>query len=226
MNAWSLRASRDRIYQDRHEAGRVLAEQLAPYRDRPDVLVMGLARGGVPIAWEVASHLHAPLDVFVVRKLGVPQWPELAMGAVASGGGLVINNSLVDRLGIDEDTITETIRRETAEIERREQAYRGGRDAPELSGRTVILVDDGIATGASMLAAVRAVRAARRVVVAVPVGPPNLTGELPEEADEVVCTSTPPQFEAVGQAFADFHQVSDDEVRRLLAEPTREPGAS
>ncbi|WP_029108800.1 phosphoribosyltransferase [Mycobacterium sp. URHD0025] len=226
MNAWSLRASRDRIYQDRHEAGRVLAEQLAPYRDRPDVLVMGLARGGVPIAWEVASHLHAPLDVFVVRKLGVPQWPELAMGAVASGGGLVINDSLVDRLGIDEDTITETIRRETAEIERREQAYRGGRDAPELSGRTVILVDDGIATGASMLAAVRAVRAARRVVVAVPVGPPNLTGELPEEADEVVCTSTPPQFEAVGQAFADFHQVSDDEVRRRLAEPTREPGAS
>lgn len=226
MNAWGLRASRDRIYQDRHEAGRVLAEQLAPYRDRPDVLVMGLARGGVPIAWEVASHLHAPLDVFVVRKLGVPQWPELAMGAVASGGGLVINDSLVDRLGIDEDTITETIRRETAEIERREQAYRGGRDAPELSGRTVILVDDGIATGASMLAAVRAVRAARRVVVAVPVGPPNLTGELPEEADEVVCTSTPPQFEAVGQAFADFHQVSDDEVRRLLAEPTREPGAS
>ncbi len=226
MNAWGLRASRERIYQDRHEAGRVLAEQLVPYRDRPDVLVMGLARGGVPIAWEVASHLHAPLDVFVVRKLGVPQWPELAMGAVASGGGLVINDSLVDRLGIDEDTITETIRRETAEIERREQAYRGGRDAPELSGRTVILVDDGIATGATMLAAVRAVRAARRVVVAVPVGPPTLSGELPEEADDVVCTSTPPQFEAVGQAFADFHQVSDDEVRRLLAEPTTEPGAS
>lgn len=226
MNAWSLRASRDRIYQDRHEAGRVLAEQLVSYRDQPDVLVLGLARGGVPIAWEVASHLHAPLDVFVVRKLGVPQWPELAMGAVASGGGLVINEGLVDRLGIDEDTITETIRRETAEIERREQAYRGGRGAPELSGRTVILVDDGIATGASMLAAVRAVRAARRVVVAVPVGPPSLSGALPDEADDVVCTSSPPQFEAVGQAFVDFHQVSDDEVRRLLAEPTTEPGTS
>ncbi|KHO24436.1 phosphoribosyl transferase [Mycolicibacterium setense] len=226
MNAWSLRASRDRIYQDRHEAGRVLAEQLVSYRDRPDVLVLGLARGGVPIAWEVASHLHAPLDVFVVRKLGVPQWPELAMGAVASGGGLVLNDGLVGRLGIDEDTIVETIRRETAEIERREQAYRGGRGTPELSGRTVILVDDGIATGASMLAAVRAVRAARRVVVAVPVGPPSLSGELPEEADEVVCTSTPPQFEAVGQAFVDFHQVSDDEVRRLLAEPTTGPGKS
>jgi putative phosphoribosyl transferase len=226
MNAWGLRASRERIYQDRHEAGRVLAEQLVSYRDRPDVLVLGLARGGVPIAWEVASHLHAPLDVFVVRKLGVPQWQELAMGAVASGGGLVINDGLVDRLGIDQDTILEAIRRETAEIERREQAYRGGRPARDLSGRTVILVDDGIATGATMLAAVRAVRAARRVVVAVPVGPPTLSSQLRDEADDVVCASTPPQFDAVGQAFVDFHQVSDDEVRRLLAEPTTEPGES
>ncbi|MDF3340503.1 phosphoribosyltransferase [Mycolicibacterium septicum] len=226
MNAWGLRASRERVYQDRHEAGRVLAEQLVSYRDQPDVLVLGLARGGVPIAWEVASHLHAPLDVFVVRKLGVPQWQELAMGAVASGGGLVINDGLVDRLGIDQDTILETIRRETAEIQRREQAYRGGRPAPDLSGRTVILVDDGIATGATMLAAVRAVRAARRVVVAVPVGPPTLSSQLRDEADDVVCASTPLQFDAVGQAFVDFHQVSDDEVRRLLAEPTTEPGGS
>lgn len=184
MNAWGLRASRERIYQDRHEAGRVLAEQLVSYRDQPDVLVLGLARGGVPIAWEVASHLHAPLDVFVVRKLGVPQWQELAMGAVASGGGLVINDGLVDRLGIDQDTILETIRRETAEIERREQAYRGGRPAPDLCGRTVILVDDGIATGATMLAAVRAVRAARRVVVAVPVGPPTLSSQLRDDQHE------------------------------------------
>lgn len=224
MNAWSLRASREHIYRDRHEAGRVLAEQLVSYRDRPDVLVLGLARGGVPIAAEVASRLHAPLDVFVVRKLGVPQWQELAMGAVASGGGLVINEGLVNRLGIDEDTIVETIRHETAEVERREQAYRGGRPAPDVTGRTVILVDDGIATGATMLAAVRAVRAARRVVVAVPVGPPTVSAQLTEEADEVVCTNTPPRFEAVGQAFADFHQVSDDEVCRLLAEPTTEPG--
>ncbi|QZH68583.1 phosphoribosyltransferase [Mycolicibacterium farcinogenes] len=224
MNAWSLRTGRDRIYQDRHEAGRVLAEQLVSYRDRPDVLVLGLARGGVPIAAEVASHLHAPLDVFVVRKLGVPQWQELAMGAVASGGGLVLNDALVNRLGIDDDTLTETIRRETAEIERREQAYRGGRAAPELAGRTVILVDDGIATGATMLAAVRAVRAAERVVVAVPVGPATLSSQLQDEADEVVCTSTPAAFEAVGQAFVDFHQVSDEEVRRLLAESTADPG--
>lgn len=224
MNAWSLRTSRDRTYQDRHEAGRVLADQLVSYRDLPDVLVLGLARGGVPIAAEVASHLHAPLDVFVVRKLGVPQWPELAMGAVASGGGLVLNDDLVARLGVDHDTIAETIRHETAEIERREQAYRGGRPAPELTGRTVILVDDGIATGATMLAAVRAVRAAKRVVVAVPVGPATLSSQLRDEADEVVCTSTPAMFEAVGQAFVDFHQVSDDEVRRLLAEPTVGPG--
>ncbi|KLI08702.1 phosphoribosyl transferase [Mycolicibacterium conceptionense] len=224
MNAWSLRTGRDRIYQDRHEAGRVLAEQLVSYRDRPDVLVLGLARGGVPIAAEVASHLHAPLDVFVVRKLGVPQWQELAMGAVASGGGLVLNDALVNRLGIDDHTLTETIRRETAEIERREQAYRAGRAAPELAGKTVILVDDGIATGATMLAAVRAVRAAERVVVAVPVGPATLSSQLQDEADEVVCTSTPAAFEAVGQAFVDFHQVSDEEVRRLLAESTADPG--
>lgn len=223
MNAWSLRASSERIYQDRREAGQVLARQLMSYRGQPDLLVLGLARGGVPIAWEVASELHAPLDVFVVRKLGVPQWQELAMGAVASGGGLVINDGLVKQLGIDDDTIAETIKRETAEVERREQAYRGDRPAPELAGKTVILVDDGIATGASMLAAVRAVRAARRVVVAVPVGPPTLGNELRDEADEVVCASTPPQFEAVGQAFADFHQVSDDEVRRLLVQPTTEP---
>lgn len=220
MNAWSLRTNAERVYQDRREAGRVLARQLTSYRDRSDVLVLGLARGGVPIAWEVAAFLHAPLDVFVVRKLGVPQWQELAMGAVASGGGLVINEGLVNRLGIDEDTIVETIRHENAEVERREQAYRQGRPAPEVADRTVILVDDGIATGATMLAAVRAVRAARRVVVAVPVGPPTVCTELRDEADEVICTSTPPRFEAVGQVFADFHQVSDEEVCQLLAAPT------
>ncbi|OBG85042.1 phosphoribosyl transferase [Mycobacterium sp. E802] len=220
MNAWSLRTNADRVYQDRREAGRVLAEQLASYGDRSDVLVLGLARGGVPIAWEVASYLHAPLDVFVVRKLGVPQWQELAMGAVASGGGLVINQGLVERLGIDDDTIVETIQHENAEVERREEAYRQGRPAPEVTNRTVILVDDGIATGATMLAAVRAVRAARRVVVAVPVGPRAVCAELRDEADEVICASTPPRFEAVGQVFADFHQVSDEEVNRLLEEPT------
>lgn len=209
-----------RTFQDRREAGQVLAQRLVSYRGDPDVLVLGLARGGVPIAWEVASFLDAPLDVFLVRKLGVPQWQELAMGALASGGGVVINDSLVRRLGISEDQVAEAIRRETVELERRERAYRGDRPAPDLTDRTVILVDDGIATGSSMLAAVRAVRAARRVVVAVPVGPATVCSQLNSEADEVVCASTPMDFESVGQAFADFHQVSDDEVRRLLAAPT------
>lgn len=209
-----------RTFQDRREAGQVLAQRLVSYRGDPDVLVLGLARGGVPIAWEVASFLDAPLDVFLVRKLGVPQWQELAMGALASGGGVVINDSLVRRLGISDDQVTEAIRRETVELERRERAYRGDRPPPDLTDRTVILVDDGIATGSSMLAAVRAVRAARRVVVAAPVGPATVCSQLNSEADEVVCASTPMDFESVGQAFADFHQVSDDEVRRLLAAPT------
>ncbi|MGV9802441.1 phosphoribosyltransferase [Mycobacterium sp. NPDC003449] len=220
MSAWSIRPETGRRFSDRHEAGRVLAQRLASYRGDPDVLVLGLARGGVPIAWEVASALAAPLDVFPVRKLGVPQWQELAMGALAPGGGVVVNESLVHRLGLTEQDVDEAIRRETIELDRRERVYRGERPAPDVTGRTVILVDDGIATGATMLAAVRAVRAARRVVVAVPVGPASVCAQLAEEADEVVCASTPDQFEAVGQAFADFHQVSDDEVRELLAAPT------
>lgn len=220
MSAWSVRGEAVRTFQDRREAGRVLAQRLVSYRGQPDVLVLGLARGGVPIAWEVASFLGAPLDVFLVRKLGVPHWQELAMGAIASGGGIVINEDLVRRMGIGEDDLSEAIRRETVELARRERAYRGDRPAPELTGRTVILVDDGIATGATMLAAVRAVRAARRVVVAVPVGPATVCQRLEAEADEVVCATTPPQFDAVGQAFADFHQVGDEEVRRLLATPT------
>ena len=222
MSAWSsvIRHDPGRVFQDRCEAGRVLAQELTSYHGQPDLLVLGLARGGVPIGWEVAAALAAPLDVFLVRKLGVPQWPELAMGALASGGGIVINEDLVDRLGIGADELDAAIEREKAELTRREQAYRGGRPALEVTGRTVILVDDGIATGASMLAAIRAVRAARRLVVAVPVGPTSVCRELAREADEVVCVSTPTDFSAVGQAFADFHQVTDGEVRRLLATPT------
>lgn len=163
MSAWSVRHDAIRTFQDRREAGRVLAQRLSSYRDDPDVLVLGLARGGVPVAWEVAAHLRAPLDVFLVRKLGVPQWQELAMGAVASGGGVVLNEKLMDRLGISDDDMAETLRRETIELERREQAYRGDREPLQVAGRTVILVDDGIATGASMMAAVRAVRGARNV---------------------------------------------------------------
>ena len=224
MAGWSglARRSAGRIFRDRREAGLVLAEALAAYHGRDDLLVLGLARGGVPVAWEVAAALHAPLDVFLVRKLGVPQWEELAMGAVASGGGLVINENLMRSLGVGEEALRTTIERETAELNRREQAYRGGRPAADPTGLVAIIVDDGIATGASMLAAVRAVRAAQpaRVVVAVPVGPASTCNELGREADDVVCATTPPSFEAVGQVYADFHQVSDDEVRELLAAPT------
>jgi putative phosphoribosyl transferase len=160
--------------------------------------------------------------VFLVRKLGVPQWQELAMGALASGGGVVINDSLVRSLDISEDQLQSAIERETEELHRREKAYRGDRPPIDVAGKTVILVDDGIATGASMLAAVRAVKAngPAQVVVAVPVGPASTCRELATEADDVICATMPPGFEAVGQVFADFHQVSDDEVREILSRPT------
>jgi putative phosphoribosyl transferase len=209
-------------YRDRRDAGRVLATRLSSYRDRDDVLVLGLARGGVPVGWEVAAALRAPLEVFCVRKLGVPQWQELAMGAITTGGGVVINDNLVRRLDISAEDLDAAIARETAELDRRERAYRGDRAPTELAGRTAVLVDDGIATGASMLAAVRAVRAVgpAGVVVAVPVGAPSACREIGREADDVVCATMPAAFEAVGQVFDDFHQVSDDEVRELLATPT------
>jgi predicted phosphoribosyltransferase len=216
-----------RTFRDRREAGRVLAEELASYRQKDpeedDVLVFGLARGGVPVAWEIAAALHAPLDVFLVRKLGVPRWSELAMGALASGGGVVMNDNVVSSLHISDDQVREVIASETAELNRREQAYRGGRPIADPRGKVVILADDGIATGASMLVAVRALRAAgpRSIVVAVPVGPPSTCREMAQEADDVVCATMPPGFDAVGQVYADFHQVSDDEVRELLNTPTR-----
>jgi putative phosphoribosyl transferase len=210
------------VFRDRREAGDVLAQMLTTYRDENDVLVLGLARGGVPVGWPVARALGAPLDVFLVRKLGVPQWHELAMGALASGGGVVINDSLVGSLGISDDQMQDVIERETDELHRRERAYRGDRPPVDMADKIVILVDDGIATGASMLAAVRAVRAGApsAVVVAVPVGPPSTCRELATEADDVVCATMPSRFEAVGQVYEDFHQVTDDEVRELLTTPT------
>jgi putative phosphoribosyl transferase len=226
MSGWSGLARRHarREFRDRREAGEVLAKALASYRGDDTVLVLGLARGGVPVGWHVAAALHAPLDVFLVRKLGVPQWRELAMGALATGGGMVINDSLVRSLGISDEQLSAAIDRETEELHRRERAYRGNRPPLDLAGRTVILVDDGIATGASMFAAVRAVRNSagrpKRVVVAVPVGPASACRDLAAEADDVVCATMPPGFEAVGQVFDDFHQVTDDEVRELLAAPT------
>ncbi|MGB3351413.1 MAG: phosphoribosyltransferase [Mycobacterium sp.] len=211
-----------RTFRDRREAGRFLADKLAHYRGRDDLQVLGLARGGVPVGWEVASFLQAPLDVCLVRKLGVPQWPELAMGAVATGGGVVLNDDLLASLDISDEQIHATITRETTELHRREQVYRAGRGALLLAGRTVILVDDGIATGASMTAAVRSVRSTgpAHIVVAVPVGPASVCRRLRADADAVVCSTTPRDFRAVGQVYEDFHQVSDDEVRDLLATPT------
>jgi putative phosphoribosyl transferase len=203
-----------RTFRDRREAGRVLAEELASYRGKAGLLVLGLARGGVPVGWEVAAALGAELDVFLVRKLGVPQWSELAMGALASGGGVVMNDNVVSSLRISDEQVRTVVEREAAEL-----AYRGERPVADPRGRTVIVVDDGIATGASILAAVRALRAAGpdSIVVAVPVGPRSVCQVLAEEADEVVCATMPDDFDAVGQVFVDFHQVSDDEVRDLLA---------
>ncbi|BBZ43646.1 phosphoribosyltransferase [Mycobacterium parmense] len=217
-----LRRATARTFRDRRDAGRALAAELSDFRDDAAVLVFGLARGGVPVAWEVAAALRAPLDVFLVRKLGVPRWPELAMGALASGGGVVMNENVLSGVQVTDEQVREVVEREAAELARRELAYRGGRPVADPRGKVVILVDDGIATGASMLAAVRAVRAAgpRSVTVAVPVGPPSSCAELAREADRVVCASMPPDFEAVGQVYADFHQVGDDEVRGLLDTPT------
>ena len=208
-----------RTFRDRREAGRVLAKELASYRGKAGLLVLGLARGGVPVGWEVAAALGAELDVFLVRKLGVPQWSELAMGALASGGGVVMNDNVVSSLRISDEQVRTVVEREAAELIRREHAYRGERPVADPRGRTVIVVDDGIATGASILAAVRALRAAGpdSIVVAVPVGPRSVCQVLAQEADDVVCVTMPDDFDAVGQVFVDFHQVSDDEVRDLLA---------
>jgi predicted phosphoribosyltransferase len=223
-----LRRTPPRNFRDRHDAGRVLAESLAGYRGKPGLLVLGLARGGVPVGWEVAASLGAQLDVFLVRKLGVPHQPELAMGALASGGRVVMNDSVLSSLRITDEQVRAVIDREANELSRREQAYRGGRPVADARGRTVILVDDGIATGASMLAAVRAVRGGQphSVVVAVPVGPLSACRQLAAEADDVVCATLPADFDAVGQVYADFHQVSDDEVRDLLATPPATSGSA
>jgi predicted phosphoribosyltransferase len=217
-----LRRTARRTFRDRREAGRALAAKLAAYQEKDGLLVLGLARGGIPVGWEVASALNAELDVFLVRKLGAPQWPELAMGAVASGGVVVMNTNVVSSLCTNDAQVQAVIDRETVELNRRERAYRAGKPVADPHGRTVILVDDGIATGASMLAAVRTIRATgpRTIIVAAPVGSQSACQELAREADDVVCVTMPPDFEAVGQVFIDFHQVTDNEVRQLLATPT------
>jgi predicted phosphoribosyltransferase len=208
----------DRLFQDRREAGRVVAGLLEPYRGRAGLVVLGLPRGGVPVAYEVATALDVPLDVFVVRKLGVPSRQELAMGAIASGGVLVVNHSVVRALRIGSEVIEEVAEREGRELLRREREYRGDRALPELAGATVVLVDDGLATGSSMLAAVRALRGHRpgTVVIAVPAAPSATCRELARVVDDVVCAVTPAPFRTVGAAYLDFAQTTDEEVRELL----------
>ena len=205
-------------FRNRTDAGRQLAAKLAAYANRPDVLVLALPRGGVPVGYEVARALGAPLDVFVVRKLGVPRYEELAMGAVATGGVRVLNDEIVRGLGISEREIDAAVGRELQELARRERLYRGDRPPPDVAGRTVIVVDDGLATGATMRAAIRALRQQepRRIVVAVPTASPDTCEALKAEADDVVCAMTPEPFFAVGHWYEDFTQTTDDEVRDLL----------
>lgn len=214
-----------RLFRDRREAGRLLAERLGGYAGRDDVLVLGLPRGGVPVAFEVAAALDAPLDVFLVRKLGLPGHEELALGAIAGGGTRVLNQYLVDRLELPAEWIAAIDAKERRELERRERAYRGDRPPPDVAGRTAILVDDGLATGSTMLAAVSALRTRepQRIVVAVPVADPEICATVGREADEAVCLVTPRPLHAVGAWYEDFSQTGDDEVRELLARARRPP---
>src|SRR5918992_528509 len=207
------------LFRDRSDAGRRLAEKLSAYRDRDDLLVLALPRGGVPVAFEVASALRAPLDVFVVRKLGVPGHEELAMGAIATGGVRVLNSDVVHRLKLPQEVIDRVASSEHSELVRREKVYRGDRPPPDVRGRTVILVDDGLATGATMLAAIKALRQQQpaRIVVAVPTAAPETCEQLKKEADDAICAITPEPFHAVGLWYEDFSQTTDEEVRDLLA---------
>ena len=206
-------------FRDRAAAGKELAEAVAEYGGRSDVLVLALPRGGLPVGAEVARALGAPLDLMLVRKLGVPGHEELAMGAVASGGVRVLNDEVVRAVEVDEEAIESVARRERSELERREHAYREGRPPPEIAGRTVVLVDDGLATGATMRAAISALRELDpgRIVIAVPVAPPQTCEALRGDADDVVCLVAPDPFMAIGVWYEDFPQLTDEQVRELLA---------
>jgi putative phosphoribosyl transferase len=218
----------ERAFPNRIEAGRLLAEKLEKYADRDDVIVLGLPRGGVPVANEVAKRLRVQLDVFIVRKLGVPGFEELAAGAIASGGVRVLNEDVMRAIPHADQAIETVTERETAELRRREQMYREGLPAPKLRDRIAILVDDGLATGATMRAAVKALRqcGAAKIVVAVPVGPPDTCHEIEEQADETICLSTPEFFQAVGQYYEDFSQTTDEDVREALGRAAQERPAS
>jgi putative phosphoribosyl transferase len=207
------------LFQDRADAGRALAHKLTAYSNQSNTIVLALPRGGVPVAYEVAMALNLPLDVFLVRKLGVPGEEELAMGAIASNGIVVLNDRLIKAVGISDEAIREAIDRERKELERREHAYRDGRPSPKIEGQTVILVDDGLATGASMYAATKALRQKKpaKSVAAVPVASNETCEQFRSQVDDIICARTPDPFFGVGRWYRDFSQTSDDEVRDLLA---------
>jgi putative phosphoribosyl transferase len=210
-------------FRNRIEAGKELARLLMAYKDRPNVLVLGLPRGGVPVAFEIAQVLHVPMDIFIVRKLGVPGQEELAMGAIATGGTRVLNHRLIDDLGISQNVVDQVSQEEEQELHRRAEAYRGGRPLPQVQGRTVILVDDGLATGASMYAAVLALKLQKpyRIIVAVPVAAPETCDIFEKMVDETICAATPEPFYGVGAWYDDFSQVSDEQVRDYLQDAIR-----
>jgi putative phosphoribosyl transferase len=212
------------LFRDRADAGKRLADSLAAYADNPAVIVLALPRGGVPVGYEIATRLHAPLDVYVVRKLGVPGHEELAMGALASDGTCVVDDELIESLGVDEQALEEVIQREIGELRRREIVYRDARPEPDIAGKVAIVVDDGLATGATMRAAAMALRQRRpgAIVTAVPVAAPRTCASLRNVVDRVVCAFTPEPFHAVGLYYENFEQTSDDEVRRLLTQAEAE----
>ena len=205
-------------FKNRTEAGQLLAEALKAYAGRTDVLTLGLPRGGVPVAFEVAQALKAPLDLMLVRKLGVPGQEELAMGAIATGGIRILNQELVEGLNISDAALEAVVNKEKRELERREHAYRGDRPAPEIRNRCIILIDDGVATGATMRAAVSALRQQQpmQIIIGTPVAPPDAVENLKQEANEVICLATPEGFSAIGHWYISFPQTSDEEVRALL----------
>lgn len=206
------------LFRDRHDAGIKLAQKLQAYTQQPNTIILGLPRGGIPVAYEVSKALQLPLDVYVVRKLGVPGQEELAMGAIAAGGITYLNETLVEQLGITQDAIAQVIAQEQQELERREALYRGDRPALVLDHRTILLVDDGLATGATMHAALRSLkqRSPRQIVIAVPVAAPDTCASFHKEADAVFCAETPEPFRAVGLWYEDFGQTTDQEVCKLL----------
>jgi putative phosphoribosyl transferase len=205
-------------FRDRAEAGQLLAAQLADYADTPNLIVLGLPRGGIPVAYEIAKALRAPLDVWLVRKLGVPGQEELAMGAISLGGVMVLNQEIIEALGISQETIDQVAQAEQRELERRDRAYRGDRILPNLQDYTVILVDDGIATSSTLRAAIAALKQQhpRSIIAAAPVAPPSVCADLQRIVDRVVCLSTPDPLHSIGMWYKNFSQTTDDEVRDLL----------